>query len=277
MRSGCDVLTGIAAELESLASDANDLHAKAEMTAYGAVEYARQCGQKLIEAKAALSHGRWLAWLDENFNGGRRNAYNYMRIALNLQRAANLPEPSCPDSIRAALRLLAGPGKSSHQQITSSDSIDWYTPPEYVEAAREVIGDIDLDPATCEAANAVVQAAKTFTAADDGLGKEWGGRVWMNPPYGRACAAFVAKLIDSYESGRVTEAVILVNSNSTDTEWFRPLWDYVLCFSYGRVNFRNENQPKNGPTHGSCFVYLGMNVERFKAVFSRHGAVVGRL
>lgn len=176
----------------------------------------------------------------------------------------------------AALAVDYGKIKQSHQHITSSESVEWYTPPRYIEAARSVMGSIDLDPATCEAANQIVKAETYYTQADDGLTKAWAGRVWMNPPYGSACAAFIKKLLDEYKAGRVVEAVILVNSNSNDTEWFRPLWDHVLCFSYGRVNFWNETEQENGPTHGSCFVYLGENDQKFNAKFSEFGAVVRR-
>lgn len=75
--------------------------------------------------------------------------------------------------------------KADHQLINSSNSNEWYTPPRYVEAAREVLGAIDLDPASCETGNRIVRAKAYFAEARNGLVQRWYGRVFLNPPYGR--------------------------------------------------------------------------------------------
>jgi len=166
--------------------------------------------------------------------------------------------------------------RSNAQRMQSSETNEWYTPAPYIESARAVLGGIDLDPASCAEANQVVQAARFYTADDDGLARDWKGRVWLNPPYGGQAGAFVAKLISHYDAGDVPAAVCLVSSHSPETDWFRPLWDRVLCFTYGRIAFTDSSGEAAAPTHGSVFAYLGPDRARFAAEFEPHGAVVAR-
>jgi len=159
--------------------------------------------------------------------------------------------------------------------ILQSNTNEWYTPAVYVDAARRVLGGIDLDPASCEEANAVVQAARYYTQDDDGLTREWKGRVWLNPPYGRQAGTFVARLASQHAAGNVSAAVVLVNANCTDTEWFQPLWHGILCFTRGRINFAGTTA-RSGATHGSVFAYLGPDPHAFDAEFAQFGAIVTR-
>jgi len=62
--------------------------------------------------------------------------------------------------------------------IVSPD--EYYTPKEIIEA----LGHFDLDPAT--PINPRWRTADVmYTKEDDGLSKEWFGRVFLNPPYSR--------------------------------------------------------------------------------------------
>ena len=164
---------------------------------------------------------------------------------------------------------------------------EWYTPTRYVEAARQTMGGIDLDPASCEAANSTVKAARYYTKGDNGLALPWSGRVWLNPPYGREHASqgvlkgggksiiaqFVSKLLREFRNGQVEQAVLLATAD-TDAGWFQPLWDYPVCFVGHRVLFYRPGLPKQGQIFSTSFAYLGPNVTTFVELFSRFGRVV---
>jgi ParB family chromosome partitioning protein len=153
----------------------------------------------------------------------------------------------------------------------SSTTFECYTPARYIEAAREVLGGIDLDPASSAEANKTVGATHYFDA--DGLSQPWAGRVWLNPPYGRSFTAqFVTKLVEHFNDEDVTAAIILLNAYGFDANWFQPLWDHILCFTDHRIDFYG-----GGPTFGSLFVYLGESREQFAIRFRQFGNVVARV
>jgi ParB family chromosome partitioning protein len=166
--------------------------------------------------------------------------------------------------------------KQAVAATVSSEMNEWYTPKKYVDAARQVFGEIDLDPASCVIANKVIKAKRYFTQEEDGLKQEWSGRVWLNPPYGNVGPEFIAKLINSYESGKVSDAILLINSHCTDAKWFQPLFDYVICFTDHRPKFWNARKDKSSPTHGSVFVYFGKNPKTFESNFRQFGSILCR-
>lgn len=151
-----------------------------------------------------------------------------------------------------------------------------YTPKEYLASARTVMGVIDLDPASNPMAQENVGADRYFTVDDDGLTQEWAGNVWMNPPYtARVINRFIDKLVDHYEAGEVTQAIVLTNNN-TDTSWFHQGANAAaaVCFTAGRINFLKRDGSRSSPTNGQAFLYFGDNLSAFKNEFSKHGMVM---
>jgi len=166
----------------------------------------------------------------------------------------------------------------------SSESVEWYTPARYLEAVHDVLGGVDLDPASNMHANGFVRAEKYFTKESDGLKLDWFGRVFMNPPYGKAedgksslAGIFCQRAVEQYECGNVKACIILVNSLHSQA-WQAPLYSYPICFVDHRIQFISGDGEKNkNPTFQNIFVYLGSDLDKFAAVFSRFGYVMSRL
>jgi phage N-6-adenine-methyltransferase len=169
-------------------------------------------------------------------------------------------------------------GKEPGQPINwASESVEWYTPKEYIEAARSALGAIDLDPASNKHANKTVRAAKFFAREDNGLEQPWPGRVWLNPPYGEeGTDRWVIKLIEEYTAGRTAAAILLVNA-VTDRKWFAPLFEQAICFTDHRIEFYTPEGEPQSPVSGNAFVYFGSERKAFKEHFTKFGAVVVRL
>ena len=164
-------------------------------------------------------------------------------------------------------------------QRADYESDEWYTPTEYIEAARLVMGAIELDPATSEMAQTVVRAHSYLTRFDDGLTQtRWiHQRIWLNPPYSNP-APWVEKLVREHQAGPFcTEAIVLVN-NATETSWFQMLLErFPVCLPARRIAFWRHDHANVGARQGQAFFYLGPNVERFQEIFSEFGPILRRL
>lgn len=155
----------------------------------------------------------------------------------------------------------------------NSGNNEWYTPADYIELAREVMGSIDLDPASSEIANRVVKAETYYTAETNGLDKEWRGNVWMNPPYASdLIGQFVDKLINEVANCNIDQAIVLVN-NATETEWFCKLVSHssAVCFPRSRVKFYMPDGKTGAPLQGQALLYFGENSHDFMYSFGIKG------
>jgi ParB family chromosome partitioning protein len=171
-------------------------------------------------------------------------------------------------------KILEFTGGDPHVSQNSGEN-EWYTPPDLIEAARRVLGAIDLDPATSLAANEVVKAGQIFTREENGLNEPWHGRVWMNPPYAQpTITQFCAKLALHLIDGDVSAAVVLVN-NATETEWFQTLArvSIAVCFPRNRVQFWAPDKTTAAPLQGQAVLYAGPVRDRFCAEFQGFGEV----
>ncbi|MBU2763714.1 DNA N-6-adenine-methyltransferase [Acidithiobacillus caldus] len=224
------------------------------------------CGKTYESARNAVEQG--IPDLVEILDDGLVSIHTAARIAdLDEQEQEEVVEAiQAGEKPTDALRAVADPAWSD----------EWYTPDYILDAARAVLGDIDLDPASCAAANEVVRARQFFDKTQDGLQQDWQGTVWLNPPYSYpAILDFCEALVQRCSEGSVREAIVLVNSG-TETQWGQMLLSHgsAVCFPASRVKFRRPEGKSGLPSQGQMLVYFGPRADRFKTVFLSIGAVM---
>jgi ParB family chromosome partitioning protein len=218
------------------------------------VKYLMECGRSLAKKKQALGHGQWLPWLFANegtLGFGERTARMLM-AASNRQLTSDLDEAGATEISREIW------GNASSRRLLATNDDEWYTPPQYIEAARRVLGEIDLDPASCETAQKNVRAKQWFSKQDDGLRQKWRGKVWINPPYSKPLLGpFVTKLCEELSAGDVSAAIMLVNNN-TDAAWFHEAGEIAqaICFTRGRIGFLTDGGEPGVATPGASVLLL---------------------
>lgn len=211
-----------------------------------------------------------------------------MTVSRDLQPVTNVTEPETEDEqnqdvTETIVTNVTEPPKPEtvpEEKDKDTIAVKWtgdqesYTPSIYIEAAREVMGSIDLDPASNELAQKTVRAKKYFTKEDNGLDKVWKGNIFLNPPYSHPeIKQFVDKLLTDLIPGQ--QAILLTNNN-TDTNFFHDAARIAssVCFTKGRINFVKNDGSLSSPTNGQVFFYFGKNKAKFIKAFSKFGIIM---
>ena len=142
--------------------------------------------------------------------------------------------------------------------------VEWLTPPELVKK----LGDFDLDP--CSPVNAPFLHAKTnFTIEDNGLEKEWFGRVWLNAPYGKYLNLWLEKL-KNHGNG-----IAIIFARTETRYFFENVWYSAdaLLFVKGRIKFYHVSG-KQGGTPGAPSVFVAYGKENALAL--KNSGIKGR-
>jgi len=133
----------------------------------------------------------------------------------------------------------------------------WLTPPYILEA----LGEFDLDP--CASIDRPWDTAKHhYTELDNGLEKEWFGRVWCNPPYGPKMSPFLERLSDHTGGG-----IALVFARTETKAFFDFIWDKAtaILFIKGRLRFHTPDGSQGG-TAGSPSVLVAYGEREAKVL-----------
>lgn len=137
-----------------------------------------------------------------------------------------------------------------HTKPNNGQSIDWLTPPEILKA----LGKFRTDP--CAHPNQFYRtAAHMISPPANGLAEVWGGRVWLNPPYGDNVAPWLKRLV---EHGN---GIALVAARTDVERWFWPyVWEAAdaVLFIRGRLRFYLPDGSRKGNAgHGSVLCAYG--------------------
>jgi phage N-6-adenine-methyltransferase len=234
-------------------------------------------GESLLIEKSNHAHGEWEQWLDDNAEALGFGVWKAQRMMWLAKEIKKLASQSFTDEKLQELYIgLWGHSGAPTRGTAGTGENEWYTPQEYIELARKVLGTIDLDPASGEQAQSVVKAKKFHTKDDDGLAQTWRGSVWLNPPYAQPLIDhFTKKMCDEWDAGNI-KAGIMLTHNYTDTKWFQyaARKTELICFTAGRIAFVDAEGDKASPTQGQAFFYFGGKRSLFAKTFSKVGFVV---
>lgn len=185
------------------------------------------------------------------------------------------------------------------QVLVSKATVEWYTPPKYIDLVRAVLGTIDLDPASSALPQTWIQARRwygldlsQFMADPTWTPKEcqaalrresrrqlamqpaWTGRVFLNSPFDDT-PIWATRLAHEVASGATTAAIQLCNSN-LGYVWFEALWRRcVVCCVKERIRFVHADGTQGAASkQGQTFAYYGPRPDVFARVFRAVGRIV---
>lgn len=147
---------------------------------------------------------------------------------------------------------------------SETTTVEWLTPPELVKS----LGDFDLDP--CSPINPpFVHAKNNFTTLDNGLVKEWFGRVYLNPPYGRGMELWLEKL-KFHGNG-----IALIFARTETKCFFEHIWNDAdaILFVKGRIRFYHVSGIQGG-TPGAPSVFIAYGKDNAKAL--KNSGIAGK-
>ena len=166
----------------------------------------------------------------------------------------------------------------------SSRTDVWFTPLEHLVMVRAVLGQIDLDPASCASANDRVGAIEYFDEEDDGLSQDWGTNrsIFLNSPGGKTgnqsnSVLFWKKLMLTEIKHAIFMGFSIECLQTTQGKGVKSAGEFPFCIPSKRIKFYYpHDNTKKSPSHSNVIVYVPGSEDRtelFSTVFSSLGVI----
>lgn len=139
---------------------------------------------------------------------------------------------------------------------------------EYRESVKAVLKIINLDTDNVEEPERLLGTHNGKSSQS----KKWKGNVFLNlfNKNLNKPEKYIEKLFHRFESGRVEQAVVLVSPKCIGKDWFLPLYNGVICFTYHNLKLNDDREDN----FGGCFVYFGNNKNGFIDEFRKIGILL---
>jgi len=149
-------------------------------------------------------------------------------------------------------------GIGGHQRAYKGKTDEWLTPPEIIES----LGKFDLDP--CSPIDRPWATADIhYTIEDDGLNKNWNGRVWLNPPYGPQTGKWLDKL------SKHGNGVALIFARTETAMFHEYVWSKAsaVLFLKGRLYFHYVDGSRAAANAGGPSVLVAYGSDNINSLY----------
>lgn len=154
------------------------------------------------------------------------------------------------------IKDMKNKGIGGHQSANMKTDT-WITPPEIIKS----LGSFDLDP--CAAIDMPWRTANTMmTVNDNGLLKDWFGRVWLNPPYGREVDQWMHKMA-IHNNG-----ITLLFARTETSTFFKHIWPVAtsILFIEGRLHFYTDKGIRSKSNAGAPSVLIAYGEQNSESI-----------
>lgn len=145
----------------------------------------------------------------------------------------------------------------------------WLTPPHILTP----LGTFDTDPCAPEENPTWTNTRIAYTEADNGLIQPWGGRVWLNPPYGRGIDKWLQHMAEhvTHHNGSGIALIFARTDTKAWQDWVFP-YAHSILWVRKRLRFYTPDGEEGYTTAGAPSALIAYTPEDTK-ILSESGIV----